>query len=145
MFSRPFFLLIMVLLVCSCRQKSADQAREETTRRYTLEHCPQKVGDGLMLDSVDFDAKARTLHYYYSFTDSIPNLSDMREHILSARATVLQEICNSVELINEKREGLTLSYTYFSHTPKREIATLSFSSKDYQGQSRKKTRHLPAK
>lgn len=109
-----YCLAVLSLLFVSCHQKTWEERCAEEAKNYTYTHCPQNMGNGIVLDSLTYDAGQNCNTYYYSVHDELDNDSIFQAEAENFKAVLSSQIANSVELKEKKDHGTLLRYVYTS-------------------------------
>ena len=73
LFIKALILLLSIVTMNSCGQKSIDDQAEQEAEEFTRKFCPTPVVNYSRTDSVKFDRKSRTYIYYCSLVDKADN------------------------------------------------------------------------
>lgn len=125
-------LIISVMLAACNRQSTFDDRCEKEARQQTLQYCPQKIIDGLMLDSITYTRAKHRFSYYYTIDDSMyvmDNMPDVREKL---RADLLKSIKSSVELKKAKENNVVFQYTYYGKYSQKSVLRFTFEPQEYK-------------
>ncbi len=128
--ARNFLIIFFcTIFVFSC-QESIEKKAERECREYTKNNCPTLLREDVFLDSMTFEKKTRTIHYYYSLCGKLDTTAVDSS---TSRVEFLENIRNNQHLIKYKEAGFTFHYTYFSFKQKNKVLLdMSFSPEDYQ-------------
>lgn len=123
------FLLCIALLGCH------EDLRERATREahdFTRKNCPQRLGNGLQMDSMVFEQADSTLHHYYSMSGDGDSFELFREKAKEIRTSMLENIRNDVKMRTFKEAGFKYAVTICSTKhPGQKLFEARYSQKDY--------------
>lgn len=129
---RKLVLLSSTLFVslCSCHHKSWEERCDEDAKSYTLTHCPQDMGNGIVFDSLVYVRQSNTNVYYYSVhdVDNDRQLFDSLSNDITL--DLIEQIANSVELMPYKERGTQLRYIYQSASTGQKLYDCTFVKKE---------------
>ena len=123
-------ILLFSLLLFSCHQESFDEACRREAIEHTKKYCPQKVSEGVTLDSVTYNIPTRTKTEYYSLSGKL-DTTIVAQNTDKFRTALLNTLITSVELRKAKEEGVSFAYSYRSSRTKQEYIHINFTKKDY--------------
>lgn len=126
-------ILLLAAIACaaaSCQESLEERAAREA-REYTEKNCPVQISEAIVSDSLTFDSKTKTLHYYMSVkgpadTTAIAQQSaDIRKNMISA-------LKGTTSVRPYKEAGYNFKYTYSSTKhPGRVLYELTVTKADY--------------
>lgn len=123
---------IIVVIMCSfvaCQESLEDRCAREAVE-YTKKNCPAKIDNNTTLDSLTFDRKTHTLHYYYKLT-GFADQDGVLEKV-DAVTVLKNELKNSTSLRVYKENKYRFAYTYHSEKdPNKVMLEVVFTDKDY--------------
>lgn len=117
------------LLLTAC-QESREKTFERLAKEYTAK-CPQKVGDGVQVDSMKYDKKTNTNSYYYTLSGTVDSADSIAKKRNNMESAMIEAVRGSVELKEYKDFKTTIEYIYFSEKTKKELLHISVDAKLY--------------
>lgn len=123
--------LIAPALFCSCVQQSFDDQCAEQAKDFTERQCPQKVSDGVILDSMTYVRSLRCISYYFTLDGKIDDAAFLRANQKTLHDKLLLQIVNSVELRKVKEHDVMFRYVYLSKKSGKELTSITLTSKEY--------------
>lgn len=126
-----FILILSVLLLPSCHRATiAEQCAEMV--KHEKRRLPRNVAQGLVLDSMHYDARTNTLAYYHTIDDSLYSVSALEASRSDMQQQLQTDISNSVGLKRLKDEGVSFCYIYKSKWGGRQLMRLMFRNEDIE-------------
>lgn len=133
---------LSLCLVCCCItaaltsltacQKSLEEQAAREARQYTDRNCPAQLDEGLVIDSMTFDAFTHTFAYYYTLSGVLDNDTVVSSDVVSQ--ALLESLRNTTSMRAYKERGYQFRYIYRSaSTPDKVLHDLLFTKDDYQG------------
>lgn len=120
----------MAALMCSCQDSLEERCAKEC-ETYTAKQCPAPIADGVVIDSLTFDASTHTMHYYYTMSGAADNPQAFTK--INAPKMVKDQVRNATSLRLYKEAGYNFAYTYWSASRKGyAICEVMVTKKDYQ-------------
>lgn len=127
--NKVFFTLAAAMLaLASCQESLEDRCAREC-KEYNEKKCPAKVSENISIDSLVFERKSHTLHYYYTFSGEADNPEVIRK--INPKKVLIDEVRNSTHVKTYKDAGYRFHYTYFSASSKKKLADVLVTEKDY--------------
>ena len=126
-----FGIIACSLLLCSCHENLEKRAQREA-REYTEKYCPTPLQNYTRTDSVAFDIKTKTYHYYCSITDALDDrkVFDLNRDKISE--ALLANIKDNTAFRPYKEEGFAFQWTLRSDKDKNVVYfDKRFTPKDY--------------
>lgn len=123
---------LLLLAVLSCRQASFDDQCMQQAREYTEKQCPQRISEGVVLDSMTYSKALRCLSYHYTLSGEIDDAKLVQGNIDMFRRQLLSMIANSVELKRAKDEGISFRYVYVSASSRKQLVSITLRKEDYK-------------
>lgn len=102
--------LLASLSLLSCHESLEERASREC-REFTERNCPQQLGNGVVYDSLTFDAASHTLHHYYSVTGPSDDARAFAAHADELRKAELEGIRHDVSSRRYKDAGYNFGIT----------------------------------
>lgn len=119
------------IAITSCHE-NLDQRCTREAKEYTEKYCPAPIAEGIMIDSMTFESKTHTLHYYYSLTGKIDDINIINHNSADMRRQLLKSVDNATNLKQYKDAGFSFAYTYFSSKNKGQaLYSCTITNKDY--------------
>lgn len=117
-------------LCCSCQDSLEERCAKEC-KEYTEKKCPAPMTKGITIDSLTFDAKSHTMHYYYTVDGVADNPQAFAQ--INASKMMKDEVRNATSLRLYKEAGYNFAYTYWSASRKGQVlCDVVVTKKDYQ-------------
>ena len=129
-----YFVGLTVFLLLTGCQENFDKRCAREAAEFTATQCPRQLEPGNILDSMAYDIKTRTYHYYYTLSgewDTPTSLHSIKSQDSILRYHLLDKLKNDISLNECKKEKINFSYKYFSASTRNEILHFLFTSKDY--------------
>lgn len=120
---------LTIFAATSCGS-SFEQRLTEEAKDYTANHCPEKVEDGMYLDSIGYDGKTNVYTSYYSVDESAENV--LNSNIPLLHELLLRQLKDNVEYKTVKEHRVTFAYLYRSKASGRAIYTTRIEAKEYE-------------
>lgn len=120
----------MCVFLPSCHRSTLDEQCADMVKR-EKRRLPRNVAQGVVLDSLRYDRKSRTLVYYYTMSDSLYSDEAIAEGKDQMQRNMLEEISNSIAARRLKDEGVSFKYVYLGDS-KQERFSLMFNNKDFE-------------
>lgn len=124
-------LLTAVMLMATGCQESLEERCQREAREYTKKHCPLRIDDYTVMDSMTFDKASHTIGYIYTLhgaADDSAAISKVQMHDL-----LLKEVRNSAHLKMYKEKGYSFRYTYYSAKTKgKRLLDTVLKAEDYR-------------
>lgn len=130
-FSTTVFVACILFLPISCRQSSFDDECEKEAREYTEKKCPQKIMDGVVMDSLSYSRTEKCMSYFYTLSGELDNPEIIRENSSAIKSQLLEAIKNSVELKRAKDAGVAFRYVYISMKTHKQIVSMKIDKSEY--------------
>lgn len=125
-----FVPIVSVFLLLSCHQKTWEERCLEEAANITFTQCPKDMGNGIVMDSITYEAASNSNTYYYSVNGEMDNDSLFQQEQESFKALLLSQIANSIDLKEKKDHGTIFRYIYTSETTKSCLLDCSFGPSD---------------
>lgn len=126
---------ILSLFLCSWLLTSCQQSFDERCKQRAIEqtanNCPQKIGEGVVMDSLTYDIETKTMSYYYSLDKDHINEESLKKNMSKFRESLLTSIISSVELRSMKEHSVNFCYMYHYSDSDKEVLKVLFTPKDY--------------
>ena len=123
--------LIAALTLTTACQKSLEEQAANEARQYTAKNCPAKLEDGLVIDSMTFDAGSHTFAYHYTLSGVLDNDTIVSSETVSQ--ALLESLRNTTSMRAYKERGYNFRYVYRSATnPDKVLHDLLFTQEDYR-------------
>ena len=123
-------LFICSILIMSCQQSFDERCKQKAIEQ-TANNCPQKIGEGIVMDSLTYNIESKTMSYYYSLSKEHINEESLRKNIAKFRESLLTSIVSSVELRSMKEHSVNFCYIYRYSDSGKEVLRVLFTAKDY--------------
>lgn len=123
--------LMPVFMLCACTQSSFDDQCKEQAADFTAKHCPQKISEGVVLDSMVYSKAVKCVSYYFTLSGKIDDAGFLQANKALLREQLIGQIRNSVELKKVKDHKVLFRYVYLSETDGRTLTTVTISPSDY--------------
>ena len=118
------------VLLTACQESLEDRCAREA-KEYTKKHCPLKVDQSIVMDSMTFDKATHTISYAYSL-DGVLDNADMLSKS-NPRQLLLGQLKNSTHLKLYKEAGYSFRYVYYSVKQKgTKLYETTFKENDYR-------------
>ncbi len=125
--------LITVAMTMTGCHESLEKRCAREAREYTEKLCPAPVGKDIIVDSMGFDAKTRTVWYYYSLSGNLDNTDAISRSHANIRRELIKAVRNATNLKMYKDEGYNFGYVYYSGSkPGAILFQVIFHPKDYK-------------
>lgn len=123
-------LFLSALVLSACQESLADRSVREA-REYTLKKCPAKLSESTVIDSLVFDKKSLTMHYYFTISGRSDSAELIKEK--DPREELIKAIKNNTPLRKSKDAGFNFAFTYRSTKhPGKVLYTTVITPDDYQ-------------
>ena len=128
---RTFLALsLFSVLTAACQESLEDRCQREAAD-YTRKHCPMRIDEFTVLDSMSFDKPTHTISYIYSLKGYADDSAAFNK--VSPRELLLKEVKNSTQLKLYKEAGYSFRYVYYSTQRKgTRLFEATFHEKDYR-------------
>lgn len=123
------FLFLAALLLSSCHRATISEQCAEMVK-HEKRRLPRNVAQGLVLDSMLYDARTNTLAYYHTIDDSLYSISALEASKNDMQQQLQTDISNSVALKRLKDEGVSFCYIYKSKWSGAQLMKLMFRNED---------------
>lgn len=121
----------IVWAMVSCQESLADKSEREAVE-YTRKKCPARIDKNTTIDSLVFDKRTLTMHYYYTMSGNGDNPELLRQ--VDARQVLLDKVRNSTSLKKYKDAGFNFAYIYFSEKHRGDtLFSTVITRADYSG------------
>lgn len=125
-------LLLLMLTLSSCHQKSYDEKISQQTAE-SNQNCPQRMDQYTVLDSMHYDIPTRTMGYYYSIQGDMDVDTAYTDTVVEAfRTAILKNLRSSIDIKELKDSNTNFVYVYTSQKSKRRLMQLKYTPKDYK-------------
>lgn len=119
----------MLPILMACHETLEERAAREA-KEYTEKYCPAPITSSIVNDSMTFEPKGKTVHYYYSLRGEVDTIDLPATQI---RTKMLDAVRNTPSLKAYKEAGFSFQYTYYSTKRKGEkLVDIKFGPKDYE-------------
>ncbi len=108
---------------------SFEQRLTEEAKEYTANHCPEKVEDGMYLDSISYDGSANVYTSYFSVEKDAENV--LNGNIPLLHQMLLQQLRDNVNYQALKEHHVTFAYLYRSKATGQAFFTTRIEAKEY--------------
>lgn len=125
------FALAITLGTTSCKQASFDEQCAQQAQEFTEKQCPQRIAEGIVLDSMTYAPSLRCLNYYYTLSGKIDDAKLIKNNESLFREQLLSSITNSVELKRPKSEGISFRYIYTSKSTRKQLLSVTIRKEEY--------------
>lgn len=115
----------------SCKQSSFDEQCVKQAQDFTEKQCPQRMTEGVVLDSMTYTTSLRCLNYYYTLSGNLDDAKLIKENEKMFREQLLNSISNSVELRRAKKEGINFRYIYLSKNTRKQLLSITIRKDEY--------------
>lgn len=130
-----FSTVVVLLTVCGCQGNFEERLKEEA-QQYTLNHCPQRLDEVTMLDSVAFAVPTRTYTRYMSIpANAAAIIKNMRDAV---KTNLLEELKNDASWKTCKEHGINFCYVYHVAGEALPILSVTLTPTDYAATSSSK-------
>jgi hypothetical protein len=106
-----FLFLAATLSAC---QESLENRCAREAREYTQKKCPAPIGNGVTIDSMEFDKASHTICYYYSLSGKVDDQKVVDNSRQKIYTMLLKAINNAPDMKAYKNKGYSFKYTYSS-------------------------------
>lgn len=120
---------LTIFAATACGSSFEERLTEEA-KEYTANHCPEKVEDGMYLDSIGYDGKTNVYTSYYSVDANAESL--LNGNIPLLHELLLRQLKDNVEYKTVKEHLVTFAYLYRSKVSGRTIYTTRIEAKEYE-------------
>ncbi len=120
----------LALFAATACGSSFEERLTEEAKEYTANHCPEKVEDGMTLDSISYDGKTNVYTSYYSVDKSAEDV--LNSNIPLLHQLLLGQLKDNVEYKTVKEHRVCFAYLYRSKTTGRAIYTTRIEAKEYE-------------
>lgn len=125
------FFAVTVLLLPSCHRATISEQCAEMVK-HEKRRLPRNAAQGLVLDSMIYDARTNTLAYYHTIDDSLYSIEALEANRTTMQQQLQTDISNSVGLKRLKDEGVSFCYIYKSKYGGRQLMKLTFRNEDIE-------------
>lgn len=125
------FTSLLCLAGCN-KQAGFDERCAREAKEQTLRLCPQKMAEGIMLDSVSYQKKGRMFEYYYTMDDSLYSQQIIDQAKGKLREGLRKGIVNSIELKKYKENDIAFRYVYIGKVSRKPVLEFTFTSESYK-------------
>lgn len=122
------FIALTLFALTACHESLEDKADREA-KEFTKKECPRPMSDGITIDSMTFDKRTRTIHYYFTISGLADTTAIDRSKSYSL---LLKAVKGDTSTRKYKENGFNFAYTYFSEKHKGlKLIDFTFTSKEY--------------
>ena len=128
---KKFLLLMTVVMgLTACHENLGERAAREA-QDFTKKSCPMEISDGIIIDSMTFDAATETVCYHYTLSGILD--TTLTEEIKEqTKEKMLDGVRNTPTLKVYKDAGFGFHYIFRSHKDKKKVLLdYHFTKKDY--------------
>lgn len=130
---RNLAFLFVTVCMFSCGRDSIDDRLSRQSREYTMRHCPERMDDYTMLDSMVYVAEGRILNYYYLLQDSNVTDDGQRLRLKAFLEEIhLENLKQNLAFHDLKEHNVCFRYHYSSSSTKEEIMLIELTPNDYK-------------
>lgn len=126
-----FLLVFIAILLPACHRATISEQCAEMVK-HEKRRLPRNVAQGLVLDSMTYDAPSNTFIYFHTIDDSLYSISALDANRSTMQQQLQTDISNSVGLKRLKDEGVSFCYIYKSKWGGRQVMKLSFRNEDIE-------------
>ena len=124
-------LLMAAALLATACQESLEERCERESKSYTKKHCPLRIDEFTVMDSMSFHRASHTVCYAYTLYGNADDAAAVSKS--DAHRLLLHQVRNSAQLKLYKEAGYSFRYIYFSAKDKgRKLLDTTISEKDYR-------------
>jgi hypothetical protein len=128
--SHTLLLLAAALLAIACQESLEGRCQRES-KSYTKKHCPLRIDEFTVMDSMTFHAPSHTVCYAYTLYGNADDADAVSKS--DAHQLLRNQVRNSAHLKLYKEAGYSFRYIYFSAKDKgRKLLDTTISEKDYR-------------
>jgi hypothetical protein len=125
------FLGLTLLLTICCFEDFDERCQRESIE-YTVKHCPRRMDEHTIMDSMVYDINTRTLNYHYTIEGLLDSDSVMTPKACNTlEENIKSHIINSVDLKIHKDRGINFCYCYHSQSTGKIRARVTVTKDDY--------------
>ena len=129
-----YFVGLTIFVFFTSCQENFDKRCAREAAEFTATQCPQQLEPGNVLDSMAYDIKTRTYHYYYTLSgkwDTPTSLESIKSQDSILRYHLLDKLKNDISLNACKKEKINFSYKYFSGSTNNEFFNVTATTEIY--------------
>ncbi len=120
----------LLLIFAACQESLEERCQRECVT-YTKKHCPLRVAENIILDSMFLDKPTHTINYVYTVSGIIDDKGLIERN--NPTENLRMEVKNSTHLKRYKEAGYSFSYIYYSAKNKgTQLFKATFHQSDYQ-------------
>lgn len=130
-------IFLSFILMTACQESWQERVARQTAWE-SLRDCPFYVNESMIMDSITFiapskDSKTAERHIYYSFVDSMIDLSLINDGMLSAvHQSLVDEVRSATSLRTLKNHDCSFVYHYRLQSDGRTLHTDTVRAEDYR-------------
>ena len=123
-------LLAISTIFLACQESLEERCAREA-KEYTAKHCPVRVAQDIIFDSMSFDKTSHGISYAYTVQGVLDDAGIIHRNM--PRERLLIEVKNSPHLNLYKEAGYSFRYVYYSAKKKgTQLFEATFHQSDYQ-------------
>ena len=129
----PLLVMAAALVgLASCHFEGFDERCAREAQDYTLKHCPRRMDECTVMDSMSYHLDTRTLLYYYTLEGKIDDEQLLTHEVTEKfREQLLLTVQNSVELKAYKEKGVNFCYVYHSSSQGKQLFSITVTADEY--------------
>jgi len=122
--------IALLTIITACQESLEDRCYRECVT-YTQKHCPLRVANDVVMDSMFLDRSTHTINYVYTVSGIIDNAELLTSN--NPRENLLLEVRKSTHLKRYKEAGYNFRYVYYSNNKKgTQLFEATFHPNDYK-------------
>ena len=111
------FFISCLALFTACHESLEEKAAREA-KEFTAKNCPVKVSENIVNDSMTYDTRTKTIHYFYTISGTSDTTTINRKQ---AKEELIKGVKSSMSIRTYKENGFNFAYTYYSAKHKGKI------------------------
>lgn len=124
-------ILLTAVLLCTACQESLEERCERESKDYTKKHCPLRIDQYTVMDSMVFDKASHTISYVYTLQGDADDAAAISK--TNPRELLIGQVKNTAQLKLYKEAGYSFRYVYYSAKTKGiKLFDTTVHEKDYQ-------------
>ena len=107
---RIFIIAILAGAMLTSCQESMEQRALRETQEYTAKHCPERLNDTSILDSITFDVATHTLTENLTLTGEADSPEKIESRLDELRSIMIEAVRNNTRYKRMKEAGYSFRY-----------------------------------